>query len=542
MRSVLLRGLVILVLAIPAFSLMLRFGIYTMHDPHIFRIIEFHNCISAGTFPCRWAADSGKGYGEPLFNFYNQLPYWLSEILIFSGFSVLDSAKTLFILSLVLSGFAMFAFAKKYWGPAGGLVTAVFYIYAPYRAVDVWVRGALPEALSFIFYPLIFLTLDNYLDTRKSLWLAGLVLSLSALITTHNLSFFMFAPFLLLYYGFRSLLQHSFLSPKSILFVGLLTLGLSAYYLLPVIFESRLVTLSSTVRDYYDYHIHFTTLHELFISRFWGYGASLWARKYLSVSAGQLHWIIPALLSLLIILKRRLDSRSAAFIFFTGCGLLALFLTHGKSSFIWNFIPFMKYVQFPWRYLSMAAFFLSLASGYIANLFKNRFFLNLIITLIILINFNFFRPDIWRSVSDAEVSSGSVWDEGRSSSLGDFWPASSPQLPTEFAPESVIFSGQTLKIHKLNTRAEYVVRSDLNVPQPASLPIVYFPGWRVWVNQQLVSAGPAGNLGLITFNLPPGESQITAVFGDTPVRTLGNVISFLSLFFLPIWLLKKHLG
>src|SRR3989339_818160 len=121
-------GLLLLFL-VPAFSLMLRPGIYTMHDPHVFRIQQFDNCIKDGVFPCRWAADSGKGYGEPMFNFYAQFPYWITQVFRTLNFSVLDSTKLAFIFSILASGISMYLLARRYWGQGGGLVSAVFYVY-----------------------------------------------------------------------------------------------------------------------------------------------------------------------------------------------------------------------------------------------------------------------------------------------------------------------------------------------------------------------------------------------------------------------------
>ena len=55
--------------------------------------------------------------------------------------SVLDSVKANFILSILASSMAMYFLARKFWSNTGALVSALFYAYAPYRAVDVWVRG-----------------------------------------------------------------------------------------------------------------------------------------------------------------------------------------------------------------------------------------------------------------------------------------------------------------------------------------------------------------------------------------------------------------
>ena len=148
--------LILILISIPAFFRMLKPGIFSMQDFHLFRLYEFDKCVRALQIPCRWAPDAGLGYGEPLFNFYPQLSYAIGEIFHLIGFSLIDSLKILFTLSIICSTAAMYFLAKHLWKSQwAGIVSAAIYIYAPYRAVDVWVRGALPEALSFVLFPLI---------------------------------------------------------------------------------------------------------------------------------------------------------------------------------------------------------------------------------------------------------------------------------------------------------------------------------------------------------------------------------------------------
>jgi hypothetical protein len=535
-------------LTLPAFGLMLRPGIYTMHDPHLFRVQQFDQCFRSGSFPCRWAADSGKGYGEPLFNFYAQLPYWLTETGRLLGLSVIDSTKTVFILSLVASAVAMYFLSRRYFGNYGGLVSAAVYVYAPYRAVDVWVRGALPEALAFVFYPLILLALDKYLETKKTSHLILLAYLAAALMTTHNLSFLMFSPFLLAFWLFRSLTNRSFSSLTGLIPAGFLVLALSAYYLLPVIFEGHLVTLDTTVQAYYDYRIHFTTLKELFISRYWGYGASLWAQKFLSVSVGQFQWILPLLLLPVCWLKRKtlVKAEFLQFGFFVLAGFAALFLTHGKSSIIWNHLDFMKFIQFPWRFLTIAVFFLSLSAGFACRLFPRlagRLAPGLII-IAMLVNVAFFRPDIWRTIGDADLVSGPLWDEGRSSSLTDFWPVSAAAIPTDFAPVNPEFAAGSGTVHSV-TRSAVSAVYELTVSSTSAqviFPTTYFPGWVGTDNGWKLVLQPAGDLSQISTYLTSGPHRIVLNFTDTLPRTAGNIISLLALFSTPLWFLKKRLG
>ncbi len=509
--------LLLLILTVPTYSLMLRPGIFTMHDFHVFRQFEFDKCIQAHIFPCRWAADAGKGYGEPLFNFYGQFPYWLGEVAHLLGFSILDSTKLLLIFSVILSGVSMFFLGRKFWGNVGGLISAFFYIYAPYRAVDIWVRGALNESLAFVLFPFIFYHLDELTQRYRHSNLILLILGVSALITTHNLSVMMFAPFMALWWLFRTIKNRSFKSLPSLIMAAVFALLVSAYYLLPVALESKYITISHTTRGYYDFRAHFVTLNQLFVSNFWGYGGSTWGpNDTMSFSVGYLHWIIPIVIALFMLIRRKINFH---FLVFSAFGLVAIILTHNKSAFIWTHLPFMAYIQFPWRFLTLSTLFLSLASG-AATLVLSKKVLIILISLVILFNFNFFHPDIWRSISDKEQFSGSLWDEERSSALQDFWPIFGANEPDNFASQKA----QIMHTTKY-ARIKY--------------PIVYFPGWIATVDGQRTPIYPSQNLGLITLRVPLDYSRVSLRFVDTWPRTLGNSISLISLGGLLLWYFSK---
>src|SRR5258708_3218762 len=299
--------ILIIFLSIPTFFLMLRFGIFSMQDFHIFRLIEFDKCLQHLQIPCRWAQDSGAGYGEPIFNFYGQFPYWVGEIFHLISFSKIDSIKILFILSFVLSAIGMFFLSRKIWkNDLSALISSVIYLYAPYRAVDVWVRGALPEAISFVFFPLIILVMENYLEKRKRKNLLIFSLLFGLLVINHNLSIVLFAPFLIVWIVFRFLQIREIRPFVELALAGIFSGLLSAFYILPVIFESKFIDINSTTLGVYDWRANFVTVYQLFVSRFWGYGGSTWeSGDGLSLSVGQMQWILPMIAGGIIVLKRR---------------------------------------------------------------------------------------------------------------------------------------------------------------------------------------------------------------------------------------------
>lgn len=460
--------LIVVILAVPTFYSMLKFGIYSMQDFHFFRQFEFDKCIKAFQIPCRWSPDAGLGYGEPLFNFYGQLPYVVGEIYYLLTGSFVGSIKFLFALSLIGSAISMFFLAKKVWqNDYSALVSATIYLYAPYRAVDVWVRAALPEAMAFILFPLIILGIE-----KKSLsWFTVL---LSLLILTHNLSLIMFLPILLVWIIYRKYWQAVWGFLGAIL--------ISSFYILPLVFESKYIDLLSTTRGYFDFRAHFVTLSQIFFDRSWGYGGSTWGSgDGLNLSVGQIQWVVPVIVFSLVLIKKKI-SISKNFLILFGLGFFYIFLSHNKSTFIWTHIPQMAYIQFPWRFYGVATFCLSLSSGALVQFFEKQKLILTVVTvaIVIALNYSFFHEDIWYKVNDSYFTTGEEWVRQRTASIGDYWPQFGHVIPT--VPSS----------------GEY---------------INYFPGW--------VGAIP-DNSGLI----PASGTKFT----DTPIRKFGNIISLVSLF------------
>lgn len=492
--------LLILVLTIPTFFKMLPYGMFSTQDFHIFRLVEFDKCVKILQIPCRWSPDAGLGYGEPLFNFYGQFTYALGEIYHLLGGSFINSIKFLFIISLAGSAVSMFYLAKNLWKDNyAAFISSIIYLYAPYRAVDVWVRGALPEAFSFILFPLIILFIDRYIEKKKLADVLMFTLLLSILIITHNLSLVMFAPLLIVWIVFRLYENKNWklTFPITVSFVS--SFLMTAFYILPVAFESKFIDLQSTITGYFDFHNHYVTSTELFIKNFWGYGASVWGpNDGLSLAIGYLQWILPIVI-ILVLIYRYIGTREKKFaiyhlpfIILFLMGWFYIFLTHNKSTPIWEHLPFMAYIQFPWRFLGMVVFCFSLASGLLVVMFdKWKIWITILVCLaVIVLNAPFFRPDIWYKVGDSYYTTGKEWVRQRTASIGDFWPNFGYKIPS------------------LPSDGKY---------------INYFPGWVSKVSQK-------GGL------IPAAGSRFT----DTPVRVIGNIISIVSIIGFLIFLMFKN--
>jgi len=158
-RKKLIPFLVLLTLSIPAAFQLLGRGFYEPHDlHHLADIYQMARAIQSGQLPPRLGPDFAFGYGYPLFNFYYLLPFYLGAFWFFLVGSLTASFEFVFILSIFLSVLAMYLFLREFVERFPAVVGSVLFLYTPYRAVQIYVRGAMGEALALSLLPFVFLT------------------------------------------------------------------------------------------------------------------------------------------------------------------------------------------------------------------------------------------------------------------------------------------------------------------------------------------------------------------------------------------------
>ena len=172
---------IILVLSIPAVRYLFVNGYFGVSDDlHIGWLFEMDRVVKMLQFPPRYVPDLSFGFGYPLFSFVYPLPFYIAEIFHLVGFSLVNSVKLVFGLSIPLSMYFMYKLLREYTKEDFSLAGAVLYVYAPYRALEMFVRGTIGEIVAFVFFPLIILSV-----IKKKPYI--LALSLTGLILSHNI-------------------------------------------------------------------------------------------------------------------------------------------------------------------------------------------------------------------------------------------------------------------------------------------------------------------------------------------------------------------
>ncbi|KKS20948.1 MAG: hypothetical protein UU78_C0047G0004 [Candidatus Roizmanbacteria bacterium GW2011_GWC2_41_7] len=136
---------------------------------HVARIANFFAALRDGVIVPRWATNLNWGYGHPVIMFLYPLSSYLGSLFHFLGLSFVDSTKMVFIVATMASVYAMYIWMKEAFNKEAAIIGSILYLFAPYRFVDLYIRGAIGEHVAFIFPPLILYALVKLSKKKKKL-------------------------------------------------------------------------------------------------------------------------------------------------------------------------------------------------------------------------------------------------------------------------------------------------------------------------------------------------------------------------------------
>ncbi len=523
-------------------------GFYRAHDyVHAARIVEMSRSLQAAHIPPRWSENFGYGYGMPLFNFYAPLPYLIGGIFFLFGFSAIASIKLLILLTSIGTAWGGYRLGRLLFGRAGGVIVAATATLAPYRALNLFVRGALSEAWGMLWIPWIMYA--GLRVTQKKGGFILLVLSVTGILLSHNLVALMALPFtflwtvgMLVVMGYQQQKKIADVSQRvgSLLAGYVLGAGCASWYLLPALLEKQHTKLDATIlTGYFDFRLHFLYIRQLF-SPLWGYGGSQWGPDdglSFFLGWGQLMGLALGVLSAFYFLKKGVSRQPSMrysalfFSFFCLVATLALSLSHAAP--IWEYVSFFKYFQFPWRWLSVATVFVALVAGASTTFIKNKLargFVMGVILIFTFFNMAYFRPESYLDNAEALYYTDSTRIRTEMSGvLPDYIP--SGLNTAELVPNPPLIS-QTDSLRKVeiivDRPQEKLLNLSLEYQDTITFNIAYFPGWRIEIDGVPAVLEPSDQ-GLINARLPEGDHIVGVFFAESRVRRLANIMSVVSL-------------
>ncbi len=518
MKQRILVSLTLILLCLPLLYPFIQSGFFPTHDGEwaIVRLTEMVREIKDLQIPPRMSTFLNHGFGYPLFLFTYPFPYYLGSFLHLLGLGYVSSIKILFIFSVLGSAVSMYIFTSKLWGKWGGLLSATLYIYAPYRLVNLYIRGSLGESFTFVLLPLIFLGFYELYAKPAFKWMCLGAFGLALLIITHNAMALLFAPFLvfwllILYFECADKIKFS----KFILVTLGVGIALSAYFWLPVIIEKKYISLNKiSLTNISD---NFVTIQELINSK-WSLDS---VRPPLQL--GVLHTFLFIGTIVLIFIRKNKLLLQLFFIFST---IITIFLILPFSYSYWK-LPLFKEIDFPWRMLGISMFMLSVSVGSISKLLFKPVMSCLIVMSVIVYNLQYIQTQPLVRKSDEYYET----NDATTTSADELMPVWVHIKPKNRAPDLAVF------INPMNTNVfNKKILSDyfsFSVQSKSSNTLivnqVYFPGWDAYVDSKKRILKITENTGLMSLNIENGYHTVELKFNKTPVRIISDLLSLSAL-------------
>jgi hypothetical protein len=540
-------------------------------DFHLVSWLETQRSWSQGVFYPHWAQTPNWAAGEPRFVFYPPLTWMLGALLGYlMSWDWVPAAMTL--LCLVAVGFTTRALAGRLVSAPSATVAGIVATTTPYGLFTAYERTAFGELAAAALIPLLLLFAWRQ---RSSRVLSGrafdgstslLALTLAAIWLT-NAPAGVIASYLLAFAALSAaIVQKRWWPILRAAVAAPIAFGLAAFYLVPAAVEQRWIFIQQAmdvgmrVRDSWlfarhpspDLELHdqvlrlassivvFTVVLALL-----GFGVSLLRRKLPKEKVG--FWIPLALLIPIV-----------------------FFLQLPFSAVLWNDLPKLSFLQFPWRLLIVLAVPYAIFLGAATPLESRRarissflgwgLALGMIACVSSLLFFQFCDDDddVGNQVAVFRVNSGTAGTDeyaaiGSDNSLiasglpdaclvsdpgEDLGESDSGSAPVWYAEQGSCDQTFTAQVSQVEHK-ELQVESDHD--GYLVLRLSRYPAWKITNNGVSIPSQGHREDGLIEIPISEGPSHIDVVWLTTPDQWWGRGISGLAFVFLiALWQFERN--
>ncbi|HRN69586.1 MAG TPA: 6-pyruvoyl-tetrahydropterin synthase-related protein [Candidatus Woesebacteria bacterium] len=515
---------IFIIAVILSLDLFLHTGRPTTFDgpTHITNIAQTYKGLMEGEFPVRWG-DGFARYGLPAPMIAQQVPSYMGAIITIATQDVVSSYNLTVVISAFLATFLLYYFLRLYISPISALSGAFLFNFAPYRIMNIYIRGALPEFFASVFILLILISIYYAIEKEKSWSYILMTIAIALLLLTHPfmvvVSSILFIP-----YGVWILLKKENRIKKiiGVTVAGGFAIGLTAYYLFPLFIEIRYFNYGTSLDHFSEGH--FLSLRHFFVEEWF----------YMKNDTGpREHWHLGGIFetSILIIASiftvwRYVKIKKIDLItILSGVGIIYVLFTLPITEFIYKNIIFLGNIQHPWRMLTGFILVPPILLGFLIEKTDKKIWF-LIITIIIVAILRF--PQLYgKNYTDYPQQSYFLTDYNlHGHFMNTVWMGKERDYPYQNTKVHIIEGEGTITesvVH--NSSRAYTVEAQTDIRMVDYT--FYFPGWKVYVDgvETPIQFQDPNYRGVITYNVPAGNHKVRLKFEETKIRIFGNAVS-----------------
>jgi hypothetical protein len=483
----------------------------------------------------RWTEWANHGFGEPRFIFYPPLSWMLGAAL---GFLAPWNAVPEVFIALVqtMAGLCAFALARRFATPGGALFGAASYAANPYALLIIYMRSDFAELLACALIPILLLAalqvcgLVEHRGRSQPRAIAIFSVVFAAVWLSNAPAAVLASYSVALIFVWAAFAEKS--SRPLWRGVAGVTLGfaLASFYLFPAAYEQRWVNITQALSpglhpsDNFLYTMTNDPDHNVF------------------------NWIASSVAIVLMIMTlvsciaaRREEENEVAnrererlWRLLLLLSAAAIFMMIRPSSVFWEHLFKLRFVQFPWRWMSILAVPYSCFLAAAMARRRAGWILGAVVIVVSAGTGAFLVQQAWWDSEDIPALREAIAnDQGFEGTdeydpLGDDHsnlPEKAPRI--EILPDDKsVGTALRAEVRVLRWSAE---QRELEIsserPVRVVLRLLNHPAWHVEVNGRLATPEHTETSGQMTLRLPAGTQHIVVRFARTPDRILGIFVS-----------------
>jgi hypothetical protein len=512
----------LLTLAFAAFLVEVPFlflGMPSGHDVefHTYSWLEVLAQWKHAVFYPRWAALANFGYGEPRFVFYPPASWTLGAALSAALPWTVVPAVYIWIV-LVAAGASMFVLARQWLDRRDAIFAATFYAVNPYHLVIIYWRSALAELLASCLLPLLLLFVLRASQGRRVTVPLALVLAAAWLTNAPAAVMIHYSlALLVLVIAWQRRSLRLVLTAAAAVALGA---ALAAFYLLPAIYEQKWVNIAEAIsagsrpqdnflfihttdadHDHFNRIISFLAVAEMIVTFY-----AAWAARKFRNNQREL-WL-------------------ALMVWAVACSALMFPVT----SWFWNLLPKLRFMQFPWRWLLCLSMILSylLAAG--VRQWWARAAICLALLSVILFGWERVQAPWWDQAADLREMQDNMATAVGYEGTDEYAPVGTDLAAIDKEARRVTVSGPAhaaIHVFKWDAESKFLT-VEMSAADELAVKLFFYPAWRVDVNGQIVSAKQRSGNGQMLIPVAAGMNRVQISFVRTWDRSLGGWISVLT--------------
>jgi hypothetical protein len=535
----------LIVTAVVAILPIYFFGLPTGIDmPHHYQCaLTYYESFSAGDFFPSWSLNRNLGFGGMETRLYPPLSHY-SLALVFLVVKNWHIASWLVITCFTFcGGGGVYLWAREYMPARQAVYAGCLYILFPYHLSQIYSSFLYAEYVGACIIPFVFLFVARICRNNKFWDVFGLAVSLAALILTH-LPLTVIGAFCFIVYGLSLLEREKIRVQLGKLACGVITgLAASSFFWTKVLQEKAWLAKSLVYPDgWSDYRLHF-----LFTPIQTYEGAAVYVYNdatsfYDLMLLVMLTCVLACTIPFYVWARQTAKNLQSVWILFG----FSLFMTLVFSRFVWDALPLLQDVQFPWRFLTIVCLAGAILTAekldILAEWFQNKYRPYALIIagcLFAVIAFSAGRIVYNASYLPAETVPLMVRVKSQERGFA-FWWTIRTKKEALLDTNKISAGARTTEIESWQpTERNFQISPGEN--ENVRVATFYHPNWKATVNDLPVKIKSDEN-GAILIPVPPHNSTVKLYFQETSVQQIGQLISGLTwlgiIFFLVLQLFR----